>query len=446
MRIALLAPFGLQPKGTVSARMMPLAEALARRGHLVRVVIPPWDDPSAQAGSIVNSVRTGADGVAGVHVVTLPLPRRGPYSAGLAAGLVRAALWPAADDGRWTINNGPQATGSQTPSSRVHRPSSAESHQALVSFGAEVVHVFKPVGFSGLAGLALWALRTPWVLDLDDWEGPGGWADVNPYSPAQKLAVTLQDALLPRMAGAVTAASRTLEARAWAFGLPRRRVLYMPNGVWRGKYRAWADAKSDKARRASVKARYGLGDGPIVLLYTRFAEFPWAWPLDVLSRVHDKQPEARLLVVGNGFFGEEGKLHAEAASRGLGDQVVVVGRVPEEELPAHLALGDVAIYPMADTLLNRAKSPVKVLEPMLMGIPVVAHRVGQAAEFIGDTGALLPPGDLRGMAEAVCALLAGPSRCESLGRRAQERVWKQFNWERLSGVAEAAYRSTLIKL
>src|SRR5690349_9211898 len=95
MRIALIAPFGLQPKGTVSARMLPLAQALAGRGHMVRVVIPPWDDPSARDGSSTISVTANERGeVAGVHVVTLALPGGGLYSAKLTFGLVQAALRP----------------------------------------------------------------------------------------------------------------------------------------------------------------------------------------------------------------------------------------------------------------------------------------------------------------------------------------------------------------
>src|SRR4051812_9545727 len=94
MRIAFLAPFGLQPKGTVSARMLPLAHALAGRGHMVRVVIPPWDDPSAGAGGSEVFIAEGERGVAGVHIVTLALPRNALYSLGLTLGLVRSALWP----------------------------------------------------------------------------------------------------------------------------------------------------------------------------------------------------------------------------------------------------------------------------------------------------------------------------------------------------------------
>jgi glycosyltransferase involved in cell wall biosynthesis len=377
--------------------MMPLAHALARRGHFVRVVIPPWDDPTATRGEHATTTREG-----GVEVVTLSLPRRAPLSTGLAYRLVAESLRPSGD------------------------------------FRPEVAHVFKPVGYSGLAGLALWAMRFPFVLDTDDWEGPGGWADTNPYSPAQKAVAAVQDLLLPRLAGAVTAASRTLEARAWTFGLPRRRVLYMPNGVWREKYEDWLETPPERERNA-LRERLGLGQGPVLLLYTRFAEFPYEWPLEILAKVRESHPSARMLVVGEGFFGEEHRLLHEAAGRGLAGAVVAVGRVAEASLPLYLSQGDVALYPMRDDLINRAKSPVKVLEPMLAGLPVVAHGVGEAAELLRGAGMLVEPGDLDAMAEAASALLADPDRRRKMGEKARERVWSRYNWESLCLAAESAY-------
>jgi glycosyltransferase involved in cell wall biosynthesis len=156
-------------------------------------------------------------------------------------------------------------------------------------------------------------------------------------------------------------------------------------------------------------------------------------------------PTTRLLVVGEGFFGEEEKLKVEAARLGLQDNVVITGRVAEEDVPAYLSMGDVALYPIEDNLITRAKSPVKVLEPMLMGLPIVAHRVGQAAEFIGDAGVLVEPGNLLDMADAVSALLSDPARRKRIGEKARERVWAEFNWEKLCLEAEKAYKVALPK-
>ncbi len=416
MRIAFIAPFGMQPKGTVSARMMPLARALAEKGHWVRVVVPPWDDPSARPGLTGEFVGPQPGG-GWLEVNTLAISKGGPRSLKLTGAMLRAALY------------------------RGARPAMQSSGgvAAFSNFQPEVVHVFKPVGYSGLAGFALSGMRVPWVLDVDDWEGPGGWADVNPYSPAQKLSLALMEALLPRLAGAVTAASRTLEARTWDMGLPRSRVFYLPNGVSHGKYAHWHPVS-----KPDLYPHESTGEHPpTLLLYSRLAEFPWRWPLEVLARVREGHPNARLLVVGGGFFGEEKKLQAEAAAMGLGESVTVLGRVPEEQLPVVLSAGDVALYPMEDTLLNRAKSPVKLLEVMLVGLPVVAHRVGQTPEFLGDAGVLVEAGNVEAMSDAASALLSDAGRGGMLGEQARARVWAEFNWERLSGVAERAYEAVL---
>jgi glycosyltransferase involved in cell wall biosynthesis len=138
------------------------------------------------------------------------------------------------------------------------------------------------------------------------------------------------------------------------------------------------------------------------------------------------------------------RLKAEARRLGFGDEVVaVVGRVEERDLPSLLWWGDVALYPMRDSLINRAKSPVKLLEQMVMGLPIVAHDVGQVPHFLGDAGVLVPHGDVQGMADAAAALLGDPERRARMGEMARERVWAEFDWQRLSEVAERAYTLAL---
>ncbi len=406
LRLAFVAPFGLQPKGTASARALPLARALVARGHTVRLIVPPWDDASAPPGG-----RTTVDG--GVTVVELPRPAGCAPGAGLLgwpSSLLRAAL---------------QA-----------RP--------------DVVHVFKPKGYAGLAALGLAALRRPWVLDTDDWEGRGGWNAQNAYSAPQRAFFQWQEQSLPRRAGAATAASRTLQTQLWGLGVPPGQVFYLPNGVDHAKYDPWLAAAADPARRAVAAARAGLPyptppDAPVLLLYTRFVEFPVAWPLAVLEALAPTWPGLRLLVVGAGFAGEERRLQAAAAARGLGARVVVSGWAEGADLAALLALGTVALYPMRDTLVNRAKCPVKLLDLMILGRPIVAHAVGQVTEYLGHgrAGRLVVPGGAGGLAGGVADLLQTPEPAAALGAAAAARAWDSFAWSRLARQAEAAYRRAL---
>ncbi|MGQ9458087.1 MAG: hypothetical protein ACUVS5_07360, partial [Anaerolineae bacterium] len=70
MRIAFVCPFGIRAKGTVPARVLPAARSLARRGHQVLVLIPPWDSPE-DAGREERED--------GLQVWHLPLPLRSPW-------------------------------------------------------------------------------------------------------------------------------------------------------------------------------------------------------------------------------------------------------------------------------------------------------------------------------------------------------------------------------
>ncbi|HET8625955.1 MAG TPA: glycosyltransferase, partial [Thermomicrobiales bacterium] len=211
--IVMLGPFALAPKATMRARALPLAETLAARGQRVTLLLPPWDDP-AQSG------RRWCE--RGVAVRNIVLPKRCD-----TAGIVYRL------------------------------------RAALAALRPDIVHVFKPKGHGALAALAAPG-RAALVVDSDDWEGPGGWNDVSAYSPAQRVLFAWQERDLPRRAGAVTVASRTLEERQWGFGLAPRRVHYVPNGVAAWRHGDWCKrAEGAPALRAAL----GLGAAPVLLLY-----------------------------------------------------------------------------------------------------------------------------------------------------------------------------------
>ncbi len=390
MKVVLIAPFATQPKGTTRARVLPLASALAGRGHQVTVLIPPWDYP-AEAGREEKQ-----DNVA---VRWLRLPR--PVTPRLSWQLATMAL--------------------------RERP--------------DIVHIFKPKAHSGLALLWLWLRRPslPRVLDSDDWEGRGGWNDVNPYTPTQKAFFQWQENFLPcRCAHAVTVASRTLQTQMWGLGLPPERVFYLPNGASQARYNQWSSADP-----STVRAHLQLGDAPNVLLYTRFDRFRVERAVEVMARVIARAPEAKLLVVGRGFFGEEKELAQGMQARGLLDHLTDAGWTPEKDLPVTLAAGDVAFFPMDDTLINRANCSVKLLDLMAAGRAIVTDAVGENRETIEHlvSGWLTPPGDVEAQAGAIVTLLRDPSARQALGQGALQRLWQHYDWDRLVERVEAAYQA-----
>ena len=72
-----------------------------------------------------------------------------------------------------------------------------------------------------------------------------------------------------------------------------------------------------------------------------------------------------------------------------------------------------------------------LLEAAACGRPAVASRVGgiPSAVLDGETGLLVPPGDVEALAEALTVVLNDDDLARSLGKRAAERARTEFSWE-----------------
>ena len=329
MKIVFLAPFGIRPKGTVIARMIPLAAELQQLGHKVVIVAPPYTNPEDSGKEET------------VQGVLLRNIRLGPRHKVLAAPVL---AW------------------------RMFR--------AVLGEKPDLVHLFKPKGYGGLAGMLLLALQRlgirlpPLFLDTDDWEGEGGMNELHAYSSLEKRFYGFQEQWLIRRAAGVTVASRGLEAMAGGMGLAAERLLYLPNCV----------REMPRGNGAGLRGRLGIDRAtPVVLLYTRFFEFSQEKLHWLFGDIHRQVPGVRFLVVGKGRANEEEQLAAAARSGGFAGSLIMAGWVEPEQLADYLAAGDVAVYPFADTLVNRCKCPAKLTELLLAGCPVVADRVGQLA-------------------------------------------------------------------
>lgn len=75
--------------------------------------------------------------------------------------------------------------------------------------------------------------------------------------------------------------------------------------------------------------------------------------------------------------------------------------------------------------------PLAILEAMALGRPVVAFDVGGIRGQLGDTGVLVPAGDVEAMAEAVTALAGDAASRGEIGSRAGERAARRFSIDRL---------------
>lgn len=149
--------------------------------------------------------------------------------------------------------------------------------------------------------------------------------------------------------------------------------------------------------------------------------------LDAFQRLLAHRPDARLLIVGDGP--ERGLVDEAQASWGRG-RIYFTDAVAHDQVPYWLSLADVGVAPYPQ-LESSYFSPLKVVEYMAAGLPVVASSSGQLRDTVqhGKTGLLVEPGDPAVLAEALLELSANPETRRRMGRRARRRAFDRYSWD-----------------
>ena len=153
---------------------------------------------------------------------------------------------------------------------------------------------------------------------------------------------------------------------------------------------------------------------------------PWHG-VDVLLRARAQaHKDWQLRIIGDGPMRAE----LDDLARSLGIDVDFRGAVAPDAIPQHMAgtaIG-VAPYPAMDTDSDQYFSPLKVYEYMAAGLPVVASRVGQLPEIMGESAYLVPPSDPEALAEALDALAANPVERARVGSDNRRQAEREHSW------------------
>jgi glycosyltransferase involved in cell wall biosynthesis len=279
--------------------------------------------------------------------------------------------------------------------------------QAALQAPTDVFHLGKPHPMNGVAALIARRVRgCRLFLDCDDSE-----ATSNRFTGEwQRRGVGFFESYLPRACGAVTVNTRSTFERIRQLGLPTHRVVYVPNGVDRDRFAPVSEQTVEQLR-----AHLGLSQQRIVLYLGSLSLTSHAVDLliDAFALVRKAAPDAILLLVGSGE--DYDGLRAQTEALDLGAAVRFAGRVPPAEAPKYYALADVSVDPVKDDEASRGRCPLKIIESLAMGTPVVTGAVGDRAELLAQGGGIVvPAGDARHLAEALLSVLLDPAKARQL--------------------------------
>lgn len=287
----------------------------------------------------------------------------------------------------------------------------------------DAIHVCKPQPMNGLAGLlAARRLGVPLYVDCDDYEAGG-----NRFGSAwQRALVRYWEDMLPRRASAVTVNTRFLQARCAGLGVPAGRIAYVPNGIDPARI-----GPPDPRQVAGLRAALGLGAAPVALYAGTLSEASHnvGLLLEAFALVYARLPAARLVLVGTG---PDRELLAERArALGLAGAALFAGYAGYATVPAYFGLARCSADPVADDAVARGRSPLKIVESLAAGVPVVTGDVGDRAEVLGARGGtIVAPGDAHALAEGLLAhLRANPDPPAAARVREQAACYR---WDRLA--------------
>lgn len=216
------------------------------------------------------------------------------------------------------------------------------------------------------------------------------------------------------------------------FRVPPKRLRLIPHGIDTAAFESSIDPMAQARLREAIRLPH---NGPVVGSVARLVP---SKGIDLLIRalpeVRRAVPGARLLLVGDG----KERIHLERLAQELGvhDSVHFSGALPETRTA--LSLMQVVVFLPAD----QEGFGLSLLEAMACGRPLVAVRRGRGTPWVldqGGAGAIVEPGDIHALAEAIVRFLQNGELADRAAGHARAVVKERYSLNRMVDQVEAVY-------
>ena len=308
------------------------------------------------------------------------------------------------------------------------------SPKILEKVDGDIIYAVKPRSSSfGISLIKKVMSRRPLVLDIDDWELSWQGGDDWKYSPNPKqLAkdILKKDGVLRNpdyrfylklmeklvsYSDAVTVNTKFIQNR---FG-----GVYLPNG----KDTTLFDPS--KYNPEMSRSRYHLSEYKILMFPG--APRPYKGVEDVLMALDlIDQSDFKLVIVGGSPYDNYDDILMETWGR----WIIKLPNFPAEKMPEIVAAAHVIVVPQRDHPATRAQFPLKLTDGMSMAKPVLASRVGDIPEILGDTGYLVEPNSPEQIADTLQLIFQDLHVANDRGLQARKRCVELYSLEAMANV------------
>lgn len=278
----------------------------------------------------------------------------------------------------------------------------------ILSTRADVVHLHGGLIWSNVLGLA--TKRGPWIVHFHNYPTAG-----------RHLKSRMESVVRERLADAYIGVSRSVGDAISDSAQKRRTPVYtVLNAI---------EPSGPPIQRSNVSA-----ERPLYGMATRFADDKGLWEfLEVAGEVLHRQPDARFALAGDGPLREP--ISQEVQRRGWTGNVSLPGHV--EDVERFWRGLDVALF-----TAPREPFGLRILEPMAVGVPVVAFRTGYGSDELiraGETGLQAPWGCPALLAEQCVAITSDMRLWRRISQGALDAVRHTFSLDRMCDELDVVY-------
>lgn len=218
-----------------------------------------------------------------------------------------------------------------------------------------------------------------------------------------------------------------------ARGVHEHKIELVPNSC---------DPSRFTPRPCDIELATSLGipkDVPVIGYVGSFAPYEGLENLArACSRLRKNGHQFRLLLVGGESGADSSKgpvtrqIEQIAEEEGLGDWLILTGRIPHEQVEAHYSLIDIAPFPRISQPVTEMVSPLKPLEALAMEKAIVVSSLRALTDMVkhDETGLVFQKDNLDSFVEALSRLLSSEELRGRLGKAGRRWVIGERTWAR----------------
>jgi len=295
--------------------------------------------------------------------------------------------------------------------------------QLIETHDIDIIYAHSPA-LCGLAALhAARAKGLPFIYEVRAfWEDAAVDQRRTTKSSLRYRAMRALETYVARRANAIAAIAEPMLKDLASRNISNTKMFCIPNGVDAQRF-------SPIPRDRALAARLGLSDAPVIGFFGSLYRYEGiTWLMQAVAQLRSRGISLQVLVVGRGE--EEQAIRAAIRNQTLSDVVKLIDHVPHDQINRYYSVADIMVFPRLSIRLTELVTPLKPLEAMALGKPVLASNVGGHRELVQHdlNGLLFRAEDYRDFGVQAMRLIADPALRERLGNCAREFVQQKKDW------------------